>query len=210
MNTHFTSDSHLWHKRVLNYQQNRKELFYDSSAEHKRDEKGEIANPEEMEHMSRHFIVSWNACVKPEDTVYILGDVHFGNAEQIKELSRLNGRKILIRGNHDGKRTDRLTKSGVFEAIHDYLFIELPSPATGVKVGIALFHYPILVWDKSDRGSFHLHGHMHGDGTKMSCYDQTLRRMDVGVDTHPEFRPYSWGEVYDTLIKRTGLIDRHV
>ena len=40
--------------------------------------------------------------VTENDTVYHLGDVGFGTTEMLKELiSRLNGTKILLRGNHD-------------------------------------------------------------------------------------------------------------
>ena len=39
---------------------------------------------------------NWNRVVQPEDTVYILGD--FGDP---KNANKLNGKKILVRGNHD-------------------------------------------------------------------------------------------------------------
>ncbi len=49
-------------------------------------------------------------------------------------------------------------------------------------------HYPISSWDGLSKGVIHLHGHCHlptdlrfGKG----------KRMDVGMDGHPEFRPYN-------------------
>ena len=47
----------------------------------------------------------WNSIVRKDDIVYHLGDVGFGSTDELKELvGRLNGTKILIRGNHDFKR----------------------------------------------------------------------------------------------------------
>ena len=73
---------------------------------------------------------NWNRVVQPEDTVYILGD--FGNP---KYAERLNGKKILIKGNHDNydeedyltyfKRTYDMTVlySNFFLLSHEPLFI---------------------------------------------------------------------------------------
>lgn len=56
-------------------------------------------------HMNEYIIQKWNETVKPEDTIYHLGDVGFGTNENLKSLIvRLNGTKILLIGNHDFKR----------------------------------------------------------------------------------------------------------
>lgn len=48
------------------------------------------------------MIAFWNNTVGPEDIIYILGDFANGTFEAIKNLvSKLNGYKILIKGNHD-------------------------------------------------------------------------------------------------------------
>lgn len=55
--------------------------------------------------MNEYIIRKWNSVVTENDIVYHLGDVGFGTTEQLKELiGKLNGIKILIRGNHDFKR----------------------------------------------------------------------------------------------------------
>ena len=54
-----------------------------------------------VEHMNEHLIYKWNWRVKPEDTVYVLGDFSFKLQVTTAILSRLNGTKILIVGNHD-------------------------------------------------------------------------------------------------------------
>lgn len=55
--------------------------------------------------MHEAIISNWNLVVKNGDQVYILGDVCFQaqtKKKEIKEiLNRLNGKKILIIGNHD-------------------------------------------------------------------------------------------------------------
>ena len=55
--------------------------------------------------MNEYIANKWNSVVTKGDIVYHLGDVGFGSTEELKELvGRLNGTKILIRGNHDYKR----------------------------------------------------------------------------------------------------------
>lgn len=55
------------------------------------------ANAEEGDAL---MLEAWNGQIKPKDTVYVLGDVAI-KRRALALLSRLNGRKILIRGNHD-------------------------------------------------------------------------------------------------------------
>jgi calcineurin-like phosphoesterase family protein len=55
-----------------------------------------------MEEMHAGVIKKWNGTVKSKDTVFVIGDVTFGGFEETQEiLSKLNGKKVLIRGNHD-------------------------------------------------------------------------------------------------------------
>ena len=56
-----------------------------------------------VEEMNEALIANWNRVVTdPEDLTWILGDFCFRDGERWNELlSRLNGRKALILGNHD-------------------------------------------------------------------------------------------------------------
>ena len=45
----------------------------------------------------------WNKRVQEDDTIYVIGDFCFGNP--LTYIKRLNGTKILIKGNHDRNRT---------------------------------------------------------------------------------------------------------
>jgi calcineurin-like phosphoesterase family protein len=44
---------------------------------------------------------SWNSVVHKKDLTYILGDVTMENSDYYFQLDRLNGRKIVVMGNHD-------------------------------------------------------------------------------------------------------------
>jgi len=55
------------------------------------------STPEEMDEA---MVEKWNAVVKPHDKVYHLGDVVM-RVKDLDILNRLNGDKVLIRGNHD-------------------------------------------------------------------------------------------------------------
>ena len=57
-----------------------------------------------IEEMNEDLINRWNKKVKPNDVVYVLGDFFFKQQDSkyvSSVLKRLNGEKILIKGNHD-------------------------------------------------------------------------------------------------------------
>lgn len=145
-----------------------------------------------LENMHKTIIHNWNAKVKPTDTVYILGDVsHPKNKEEaylvLNVIEQLNGRKILIKGNHDSKllRCPKFKK--VFHSVHDYLEIS----DYGKKV--ILFHYPIEEWNNFFRGSIHLHGHVHNNDSHIK---NIANRFNVGVDVN-NFTPVSLKELLE-------------
>lgn len=85
-----------------------------------------------------------------------------------------------------------------------------------------MMHYAMGVWNDSHRGSIMLYGHSHGtlDALKPefadptwigdSYYIKNARTMDVGIDTHPQFRPYSITEIIDIMKeKNVLLVDHH-
>ena len=63
-------------------------------------------NPDEMDEF---MVEAWNERVRPNDKVYHLGDVVI-NRRALSTMSRLNGDKVLIRGNHDIFRDDEYRK----------------------------------------------------------------------------------------------------
>ena len=67
--------------------------------------------------MNKALIENWNGAVSCEDMVYVLGD--FGADGSEKEvLSKLNGEKYLIKGNHDVKSNEYYRNAG-FKEVYD-------------------------------------------------------------------------------------------
>ncbi|UYW26308.1 metallophosphoesterase family protein [Methylorubrum extorquens] len=127
---------------------------------------------------------AWNATVAPGDTVYHLGDFAMSRDTDAIERAfrRLNGRKILIVGNHD-KRSRRLPWAEQHEGIYE---------TTVEGRHVVMCHYPMRSWPRAFRGSLHLYGHTHGalTGTTQSC--------DVGVDVW-SYRPVSLADILDQM-----------
>ena len=124
-------------------------------------------------YMNEAMIREWNELVKPEDTSYLLGDIAFLPAiKAVEYLNRMNGRKILIAGNHDRKLLNDSNFRKCFDEIHNYLEI------TYNGTFIVMCHYPFSEWNSMHRGSINLHGHLHGGVSGMEKY----RSRDMGID----------------------------
>lgn len=126
-----------------------------------------------VQFMDEELIRMWNETVSPADTTYILGDVAFCQASKaVQILRRLNGRIVLIKGNHDGKNLKDVMFQRCFDSIHDYLEID----HNGHK--LCMFHYPIQEWNRCHRGSIHLYGHLHQNDSGLEQW----RARNVGFD----------------------------
>jgi calcineurin-like phosphoesterase family protein len=132
---------------------------------------------DDTDRMNEQMILEWNEKVAPEDLTYILGDVAFMSGyDASKYIRRLNGRKILVEGNHDRKTLMDKNFRESFEEVHKYLTI------TYNKHYIIMSHFPFLEWDSMHRGSLHFFGHLHGGKTNQEHY----RCKDVGMDATGE------------------------
>lgn len=137
--------------------------------------------------MNDVLIKNINSVVGPNDIFYHLGDFCFGDKyDYIAHLvSRINGKKIFIRGNHDKiKILDRLKEDNLIDSWHDVLGVSINGQY------IWMSHYPHLSWDGSARGSWHCFAHVHG---RLNGKETGLS-MDVGCDTH-NFYPWSFEQV---------------
>ena len=150
-----------------------------------------------MEEMNETFISKWNKKVKKRaDTVYIVGDFAWENAQPLEFLKRLNGRKVLITGNHDKKWLKNFDYSEYFEQVVSYLEIR------SNNVDITLCHYPMLEWKNSRKfGSrklgFHVHGHIHNRyREEHRSLFLSPHALNAGVDVN-DFSPVT----FDELIK---------
>lgn len=148
---------------------------------------------ENIQEMNQILIQNYNAVVHKNDTVYILGDIsHHLPMDRANELiSRLNGKKILIKGNHDKKDDLEL-----FEEICDFKTVSLNG------LYFALMHYPMLSWPKSHHGSYMLHGHIHADESyNLQNREEGILRYDVGVDAN-QYCPVSVNHILQFFDRR--------
>lgn len=104
---------------------------------------------ENAEEMDKVLIEKWNNKVKKEDTVYHLGDFSF-NKNPRDYLRQLNGKITLIKGNHDKRKTLK-----AFDEVFVLTTIDVDNKP------VILCHYPIYEWERKQRGSIHLYGHVH-------------------------------------------------
>lgn len=126
-----------------------------------------------VEEMNEALISGWNSVVRPNDTIYCLGDFAFRapDKESVTAIfNRLNGKKHLIFGNHE----------------HDAMHLPWDTAQQYLELKdngerIVLFHYPIQDWNGKWHGSIHLHGHIHSTPID-SKYELIPNRLDVGVD----------------------------
>lgn len=161
--TFFTADTHFGHANIIKYCPR---------------SRGRFASVEEMD---EGLIEAWNARVGERDLVYHLGDVAFeGAARAVEILRRLNGYKVLIVGNHDGRLLKRKEFRDEFVQIASRIELMLDCGAT-----VTLSHEPLPAWDTD----FHLFGHEHGQGAVAHG------SLDVGVDTREDVAPWTWQEI---------------
>lgn len=203
----YTSDLHLFHKNIPLYQRHTR---LDSQGLpyltwHQDNETGkdiEIATPSDLERMHQDLVSNWNAVVAPGDTVMVLGDLAMGGAQHsidvIRIVNSLNGRKYAVPGNHDTYVLDL--------GFQDFEWLP---PLAEIQVGkqlVVLCHYPLLVWNRSHRGSWNLHGHSHHS----LPIDTGFKRLDVGIDGPWGMRPVSHSEVAATLQHHNQIaLDHH-
>lgn len=127
------SDTHFGHSNILKFKQ----------------PNGEPVRPfTTVEEMDEYMIERWNLVVRPQDKVYHLGDVAMRQSA-IKTVARCNGKKRLVRGNHDVFKT-RLYME-FFEEIY----------AIRVLDSIAFTHIPLHPESVSQRWRGNVHGHVH-------------------------------------------------
>lgn len=100
-------------------------------------------------HMDAEMVERWNEAVGSDDVVYVLGD--FGaEGYEAEILAKLNGRKFLIKGNHDIKSNGEYRSFG-FEEVYDYPII--------IEGYWILSHEPLYV--NTNMPYANLFGHVH-------------------------------------------------
>lgn len=166
---YFTADLHFRHKNIIKY----------------------CARPfKDEDEMDEAIIKNWNSVVTTADTVYILGDFTKICDYQIinSYLAKLNGKKILLLGNHDEYIKENFNLLD-FKEVCEYKELVINERK------IILFHYPLLEWNDKKNGAICLHGHLHGK-TRNIC--NIVGLFDVGVDAN-KFFPVSLDSVLNSF-----------
>lgn len=127
------SDLHFSHKNIIRYE-NRP--FADTEA------------------MDKKLIYNWNSTVGKDDKVFCLGDVAFCSKTRTVELVRqLNGKKILVMGNHDRSRQVKFWLDAGFDVVSPYPIV--------YQNFIVMSHEPPEYFNENTP-YFYLYGHVHG------------------------------------------------
>jgi calcineurin-like phosphoesterase family protein len=113
-----------------------------------------------VDEMNEELVRRWNAVVGADDVVYHLGDVGWSNHKLKHWLSRLNGRKIILLGNHDDGDWLKQAWDEPGTQVVGIRTHEMIRPSERVN-GFHLYHYPIDDWNGRWKGSIHLHCHTH-------------------------------------------------
>ena len=117
-----------------------------------RDDGTKLRPWDDPEKMDEDMIKLWNDTVRPNDKVYHLGDVVM-HRKSLSIMHRLNGDKVLIKGNHD-----------IFK-LGDYIPYFRDIRAYHVMNNMILSHIPIHPESKG-RFSANIHGHLHANRVK--------------------------------------------
>jgi calcineurin-like phosphoesterase family protein len=217
----FTSDTHFHHKNIVRGTSEWTDL-------------SRCRDLDTLEEHDVRLVENINKTVKENDILYHLGDWSFGGIDQIWNFrKRINCKTIhLVLGNHDhhienDKKVIVGMEANIDELHHAVYMNNIQSFFSSVNQYIrnkkingqsmCLSHFAQRVWGKGQYGNWNLYGHSHGTlpdyclpnyGTfeyaKFKC-------MDVGVDTHPEFRPYHFDEIAAIMKNRINLggVDHH-
>jgi len=186
-NIFYTSDLHFSHTNILTYC-NRP---WDSVLE-----------------MNEGLIDNWNSVVGADDITYIIGDVCMGRRDETVPLvSRLNGRKILIPGNHDdchpmyASRNNFVRRCVLYS---EHMEITEVQGVIDTPPVASVCHFPFAgsgdhtdeerytEWRPVDHGQWLIHGHIH------DLWKQNGRMINVGVDVW-DYRPVHTDQLLELM-----------
>lgn len=175
-----TADPHFGHQGVCRFT---------------RDDGSKLRPYDSAEEMDEDMVRRWNDTVRPGDKVYVLGDVVI-NRKALGIMRRLNGDKVLIKGNHDIFKLEDYTPH--FRDIRGY----------HVMNGLILSHIPIHE-ESLGRFGCNVHGHLH--------YRRVTRPNGRGgneIDPrywcasveHTDYRPILFEEVLKQIVEQGGTV----
>lgn len=179
----FTSDLHFGHVNILKYC-NRP-----------------FANIEEHD---AALVNNWNAKVKPEDIVFILGDFSMNRYAACKFAPLLNGTKYLIPGNHDVVHPRFGNKAEIAKEAYNAAGLNVCNINAILVAGyhdLRMNHFPagkhyakFEKWLPPEHveGQWHLHGHTH-QTTRIEGHN-----VHLGVDAW-SYSPVSLEDIVELI-----------
>ncbi len=194
MTVWFTSDTHFSHANILNL--------------------GDGRPFKDIQEHNEIIVRNFNERIKPEDTLYHLGDVALGPwPEGLGYVKRLLGHKILVPGNHDRiSSVEKEKRRERFLPDYEDAFQEIRSEVESIEVAghdVFISHYPYTGESHDDRGDrfswlrpdpshgkILIHGHTHAAG-KVTRHEGLLQ-ISVGVDAWG-FAPVSEDEIREII-----------
>lgn len=182
MKTFIVSDTHFGHHS-----------FYNGKF---RKSDGSIVRPfASVEEADTVMVERWNTVVGPEDKVYHLGDVAIPR-KSLKTLESLNGRKVLIRGNHD------------IHKLADYAKYFKDVRAFHVLNGCVFTHAPLHPMSLGKFGC-NVHGHTHSDivrrQSEIGGMERDSNYLNVCVE-HTGYTPLTLDEVFARIVAQGGTV----
>lgn len=178
MKTFVVSDTHFGHANIC--------IFKNAD--------GTKVRPfDSVDEMDEALVERWNAVVGPSDKVYHLGDVAISK-KALSILGKLNGRKILIKGNHD------------IHKLKDYSEWFSDIRAYHVLNGCVLSHVPVHLGSLGKFGC-NIHGHLHGGIVRRPSDIGGMERdpnyLNVCVE-HTNYTPLLLDDAFERIVLQGG------
>lgn len=168
-NVFLASDYHFSHKNILTF---------------KKPDGSPLREFNDVNHMNEYMVMQHNRVVGPKDKIYMLGDIGLSkSASGFEILSRMNGEKILIKGNHDVASLDTYAK--YFKDIRGSHGLD----------GMILTHIPVHP-DSLYRWPVNVHGHLHANRV-MTAFGAKVdeRYQSVCMEQLDDYTPRSLEEI---------------
>ena len=162
----YTADTHFGHDNIIRY--------CDRPFNTSRD-------------MDSKIISNFRQRISEDDDLWIVGDFAFGKKSRdkiyLEEIfEALPGRKHLVVGNHDGPKTLELP----WESVEQLVEVK-DGPG---KARHTLCHYPMVAWNRSNRGALQFFGHVHKN------WRGARKSVNVGVDVW-DFSPVNFEDIVE-------------
>lgn len=165
LDTWIISDTHFFHENIGRY----------------------CSRPENWQEL---IIKNWNDLVSPDETILHLGDFALGNKSNFDLLAgMLNGRLVLIQGNHDRISKSYCEPRGV-TLIKNSLHVQISD-----QMKLIFSHRPIVPLED---GWINLHGHIHNVPPPAEGCNLGPNHINMSVEVR-EYRPWRLGDILKSI-----------